>query len=168
MAKKKKTSIGNLVLSIITMVVGALTCLALFLNVWNLSNSKAGATEVGGYFADMSGIETTFKVADVAFMSWASTVAGIAVIVALCAAGLYILCTILNLATKGSKLMNALARLACIIMLAAGAVALVCSIIFIIPKVEGLVSTTRMAFGVGAYFGFICPIVAGLIGLANK
>lgn len=168
MAKKKKTSTGNLVLSIITMVVGALTCLSLFLTVWVPNNSLLGSLSEAGYFSEMKGAKAFYEGANVAFMGWASTIAGIAVIVALCAAGLYILCTILNLATKGSKLMNTLSRLACIIMLAAGAVALVCSIIFIIPKVTIGSNVTKMTFGVGAYFGFICPIVAGLIGLANK
>lgn len=168
MAKKKSS--GNIVLSIITMVVGALTCLGLFLNVWNFTNSSTyvDPVAVGGYFEDMSTYETMYNIADVSFLGWASTIAGIAVIVALCATALYIVCALVNMVTKGNKLMRGLCKLASIVMLLAGVVALVCSIIFIIPKITVGSNVTKMAFGIGSWFGFACPIVAGLIGLANK
>ena len=170
MAKSKRKSMGKMILSIITMIIGVLTFLPLVLNDWN-GVSKAGSVsevaEAGKFFDDYSAAESLFKLGDSTLVTAMSTITGIAVIVGLCAAALYIVFAIINMCGKGNKLCTTLCKVASIIMLAAGAVALIAGLVFCIPTATVLGTSHSFTFGVGAYLAVALPVVAGVFGIAS-
>ena len=167
MAKKKtKKSSSNTFLALVATVLGLLTSLALFLNVWVWKvASKSGETvsNVGGYFEDMESYETAFKLGQENFNTWGSTVAGVCVIVALVAAGLLTLVTVLNMLNKSNKTTALVGKLACFVMLLAGLGALVGSLAFTIPSI-GSTITSSMTMAFGAIAGFMFPLLSGTVG----
>ena len=168
MAKKKtKKSSCNKLLLLVASVLGLLTSIALFLNVWVWKiSAKSGETvsNVGGYFEDMEAYETAFKLGQENFNTWGATVAGICVIVALVAAGLLTLVTILNMLNKSSKTTKLVGKIACFIMLLAGLGALIGSLAFTIPSV-GSTITSSMTMAFGAIAGFMFPLLSGTVGI---
>ena len=173
MAKKKtKNNLGNVIISVLAIIVGALTCLPLFINVWVWKATNSGGetlTDVGGYFEDMEAYEKLFNVGDDKLPVWGSTLAGVAVIVALVATVIFALLAIVKMLGKSNKTLASLQNLACLLMVLAGIVALVGSIAFVVMEYKGLFATYSMTMAFGAIAGFVFPIVGGVLGLiANR
>ncbi len=171
MAKSKsKSSLGKVILSLTSIVLGALTSLALFVNAWDWQAKVDGGVttrEVGGFFEDFEYYENIFNVGSDKLPVWGSTLAGVAVIIALACVALFIVCTIINMLGKGNKTVTNLSKLACVVMILAGIVALVGSIAFVVVENKILLTTYSMSMAFGAIAGFIFPIFAGVLGFAS-
>ena len=174
-SKKQKLDIKKLVLMAIVLVGAVLMILPLFLNVWNWvvvspNLIKEGVTtsvsELGGYFVDTEGVAKIFTQAESTFMGWASIVAGITLIVALVGAVGYFASSILSKLNIGGDLSKKLVKFSSIIMVLAGLVIIVMTLLFAIPSVETVLirTTYSVGLGIGAWFGMIAPIVAGVAG----
>lgn len=172
MAKKKtKKNSTKPLLSLIAMVTSALTCLALFLNVWNWQAVGKNATEttkVGGYFENMEAYEKLFNVGKDKLPTFATTLAGISVIIALVCAFVFIVLTILKFINKSNKTISLISKASCLIMVLAGISALIGSLVFVLAEYEGLLATYSMSMAFGAIAGFIFPILGGTIGLISN
>ena len=169
--KKSGMSLGKLILTIATIVLAVATCLPLFVNVWNgvtTYGDTSKAAEIGGYFEDYSPVAESFKLADATFMDWASMIAGIALIVALVGAALYIVGAIMSFVSNG-KLATGLCKIGAFVMLVAGVVVFVASLLFVLPTATMGSMSMSTALGFGAWVGFLAPIGAGVLGImANR
>ena len=170
MAKKKSKKM-NLILTIITMVVGIASFIPLLLKVWGTYDystitEKAGEiTSLGGYFDDYSGLVDLAKIYDTTFAPIFSIIAGIGVCVATAFALLYIVGAVLNLAGKsGTKL----CKIASIGMIASAVVIAICSFIFVSPVFKGLTTHIHFVLQLGAYLAFILPLASGILGLLSS
>ncbi len=168
MSKSKKKNISKVILTILTMLIGAVIFLPLILNDWT-AISKFGDTtntaEAGKFFDDYSSVESLFELADSKLITAMSTVAGIAVIVAICAAALYIIFAIINLCGKRNKLCRYICNAASVIMIIAGIIALVAGLVFCIPTASISSANYSLTFDIGAYLAVALPIVAGILGI---
>ena len=168
--KSKKCS-GNVILSLVAIVVGLLTCLSLFVNVWNWTATNNGGVttrEVGGFFEDFEYYEDIFNVGSDKLPVWGSTLAGICVIIALVATVIFALCTIINMLGKSNKNTTTICKLACLIMILAGIGALVGSIAFVVIENKIVLTTYSMSMAFGAIASFVFPILGGIIGLVSN
>ncbi len=178
---KKGMSMGKMIMTILAIVCGLAICLPLFINVWNGVGTIGDTTTVApllgeevfsGYFSDYSNIVTAFELYDATFMAWASMVAGIALIVALVGAVVFILGAIMNMVTGGNKTTNMMTKLGSIVMLIAGVVIVIASLLVVIPvgsaTAFGVTQSVSASLGAGAWIGMIAPIVAGVLGMMTS
>jgi len=172
MAKKKtKNNLGKTLLAFLSVVISALTSIALFTNVWVWKTvSKSGETlkNVGGYFEDLESYETLFEIADKKLPVFGTKLAGASVIVALVFTAVLLICTILKMLNKSNKTVALVSKISSILIVLAGLIALTGSLIFVVPEI-GSTITSSMTMAFGAIAGFLFPILGGVLGfIANK
>ncbi|MBQ4557868.1 MAG: hypothetical protein IJA61_00630 [Clostridia bacterium] len=167
MAKKKSKKM-NLLLSIITAVVGIASFVPLLLDTWGgfakIGDKASEVEAIGGYFTDYSDLAKAFELADSWLAPAFSIIAGIAVCVATALALLFVVGVVLNCMNKdGSKL----CKLASIGLLISAIVIAISSIIFVLPTISATGFESHIVMMFAGYLGFIIPAAAGVLGLIS-